>query len=80
MPSKGKYLALFIINFVMGVLWGLLSINGFVRLNNGINSGNVELAQSGAKKIKTMFIVGLIVNIVIIVAYVIIFAVAAGNS
>ena len=77
MPSRGKYIAIFVINWCMGILWGLLSLGAFITMNKAINAGDVEQAQKSAKKVQTIFIIGLIVTIVICVACIIIGAVSA---
>lgn len=77
MPSRGKYIAFFVINWCMGILWGLLSLGAFITMNKAINAGDVEQAQKSAKKVQTIFIIGLIVTIVICVACIIIGAVSA---
>ena len=77
MPSRGKYIAFFVINWCMGILWGLLSLGAFITMNKAINAGDVEQAQQSAKKVQTIFIIGLIVTIVICVACIIIGAVSA---
>ena len=77
MPSRGKYIAFFVSNWCMGILWGLLSLGAFITMNKAINAGDVEQAQKSAKKVQTIFIIGLIVTIVICVACIIIGAVSA---
>ena len=77
MPSRGKYIAFFVINWCMGILWGLLSLGAFITMNKAINAGDVEQAQKSAKKVQTIFIIGLIVTIVICVVCIIIGAVSA---
>ncbi len=76
MPSKGKHTAMFVFSFIFGVLWGLLSIGAFKTMNQRIAAGDVEGANQSAKKVRTFFWIGLIVNIVLVVAYIILFAVA----
>ena len=77
MPSRGKYIAFFVINWCMGILWGLLSLGAFITMNKAINAGDVEQAQKSAKKVQTIFIIGLIVTIVICVACILIGVVSA---
>ena len=76
MPSRGKYIAFFVVNWCMGILWGLLSLGAFITMNKAINAGDVEQAQKSAKKVQTIFIIGLIVTIVICVAAIVISIVA----
>ena len=80
MPSRGKHTVMFVFSFIFGVLWGLLSIGAFTTMNRAINAGDAVQAQASAKKVRTMFWVGLIVNIVLIVCYIIFFVVLASNG
>ena len=80
MPSRGKYIAMFILNFCFGVIFGLLSIGAFKTLNIAINSGDVAQAQRSAQKIKVLFIIGLAFTIISIVACIVIVAIAAANG
>ena len=80
MPSRGKYIAFFVINWCMGILWGLLSLGAFITMNKAINAGDVEQAQKSAKKVQTIFIIGLIVTIVICVAAIVLSIVTAGKG
>lgn len=74
MPSRGKHITMFVFSWIFGVLWGALSIGAFVTMNKRIEAGDVEGANQSAKKVRTMFWVGLIVNIVLIVFYIILVA------
>ena len=77
MPSRGKYIAFFVLNWAMGILWGLLSLGAFITMNRAINAGDVEQAQKSAKKVQTIFIIGLVVTIVLIVGLIILSVVGA---
>ena len=79
MPSRGKYIAFFVVNWCMGILWGLLSLGAFITMNKAINAGDVEQAQKSAKKVQTIFIIGLIVTIVLCVALIVLSIVTAGT-
>ncbi len=79
MPSRGKHTVMFVFSFIFGVIWGLLSIGAFKTMNIRINAGDVEGANVSAKKVRMFFWIGLIVNIVLIIAYIILFAVAASR-
>ena len=70
MPSKNGYLALVIIGFILGVLWGALSIGPYNDMKQAIEVGNVDEARKNAKKIRTFFIIGLVVNVLIVLGQV----------
>ena len=65
MPSQGTYLALVIVGFLLGIIWGAISIPQYKNLKLAISSGDVETAQACAKKIRTYIIIGLVVNVLI---------------
>ena len=67
MPSQGGYLALVILGFVLGILWGALSISPYRKMKAAINSGDVETAQANAKKIRTYVIIGIVLNVLIFI-------------
>ena len=71
MPDKGKHTVMFVFSFIFGVLWGLLSIGAFKTMNQRIAAGDVEGANQSAKKVRTMFTVGLVFTIVVVVLYII---------
>ena len=68
MPSQGGYLALIILGFVLGIIWGALSISPYRKMKAAINSGDMETAQANAKKIRIYVIIGLAINILIIIS------------
>lgn len=67
MPSTGLYLALTIIGFFLGVLWGALSISPYNKLKAAVAAGDADEANANAKKIRTYFIIGLVLNVLIII-------------
>ena len=67
MPSKGANLAMVIIGFFLGILWGILSIGPYQKLKLAIDNGDVEEAQANAKKIRIFFIIGVVVNVLFII-------------
>ena len=66
MPSKGGHLALVILGFVLGVLWGVLAIFPYRNMTAAINSGDVETAQANAKKIRIYVIIGVVLNVLVL--------------
>ena len=64
MPSKGGYLALVIFGFLIGVLWGALSISPYLKMKEAVDNGDAETAQANAKKIRIFVIVGLVLNVI----------------
>ena len=67
MPEKGFYLFLVIFGFVIGILWGALSISPYNKLKAAVDSGDYETANANAKKIRTYVIIGVVINAVVIV-------------
>lgn len=66
MPSKGGHLAMVIFGFMLGALWGGLSIAPYVRMKNAIEAGDEYTARENAKKVKIIFFIGLAVNVLFI--------------
>ena len=79
MPSRGKHTVMFVFSFIFGVLWGLLSIGAFKTMNLRIAAGDVEGANASAKKVRMFFWIGLIVNIVLVVFYIVLIASGASR-
>lgn len=67
MPSQGGHLALVILGFLFGILWGALSISPYNKMKEAIANGDAETAQANAKKIRTFVIIGLVINVLIII-------------
>ena len=67
MPSQGLYLVLMIIGFFLGVLWGCLSISPYKKMKAAIAANDSIEAKAQAKKILTIFIIGVVVNVLFIV-------------
>ena len=67
MPNKGTYLALVIVGFVLGIIWGAISISPYMNLGKCIEAGDVDGAWENANKIKKYVLIGLAVNVVVII-------------
>ena len=67
MPSKGLHLAMVIIGFFLGIIWGALSIGPYKNLSAAIAEGDVEAARANAKKIKIFFFIGLGLNVLLFI-------------
>ena len=67
MPSKGLHLTLTILGFLLGVLWGILCMGPYKAMSAAILNGDVEEAKKNAKKIRTFFIIGMVVNVLFVV-------------
>ncbi len=67
MPSKGGHLAMVIIGFLLGILWGILAISPYTRMKVAIEAGDAETAWANSKKVKTIFWIGVAVNVVFII-------------
>lgn len=67
MPSKGGYLALVILGFLLGIIWGVLAVFPYRKMTAAINSGDVEEAQANAKKVLIFVLIGVGVNVLIMI-------------
>ena len=65
MPSKGGYLALVIFGFILGIVWGVLSLGPYRNLKAAVDADDYYTAQENAKKIKRYILIGIVVNILI---------------
>ena len=63
MPKKGTYLTLTVLGFILGVLWGALCISPYGKLTAAIAANDYETAQANAKKIRIIFIIGMVINV-----------------
>ena len=63
MPSKGAYIALTILGFLCGIIWGVIDLVNYLPMSKAIDAGYYDEAWDKAKKIKIWTIVGVIVNI-----------------
>lgn len=68
MPSKGAYLALVILGFLLGILWGLLAIFPYYNMTKAINTGNTAEAWNNAKTIRLILLIGVGCNILLFFA------------
>ena len=66
-PKQNVYLALVIIGFFLGVLWGALSIRPYQEMKAAIARDDSDAAWENAKKVRTFFLIGLVINALIIV-------------
>ena len=71
MPSKGAHIALTIVAWMMGPLWGVLSLIQVIGMNKAINSGDAVEAQAKAKKVKLFAFIGIGVNVLFLIIYVV---------
>lgn len=67
MPSKGGHLAMVIIGFFLGILWGILSLSPYGKMKAAIDAGDADEAWANARKIKTFFWIGVAVNVLFII-------------
>ena len=65
MPSKGAYLALVILGFLLGILWGLLALFPYCNMAKAINTGNTTEAWNNAKTIRLILLIGVGCNILL---------------
>ena len=62
MPKRGLYLFFVIAGFCLGILWGILSLSPYNKMKFAIEDGDEDVAWANAKKIRTYFIISLIVS------------------
>ncbi len=67
MPNVNLYFILVILGFVLGIIWGALSISPYNRMKQAVAMNNYSEAQSCAKKIRTFALIGLAVNIIVFI-------------
>ena len=67
MPSKGGHLAMVIIGFLLGILWGILAISPYNKMKAAIEADDDVAAWEYSKKVKTIFWIGVAFNVVIII-------------
>ena len=66
MPSTGTYTALLVLGFVLGIIWGALSISPYQKMKAAIAAGDSATAWENAGKIKKYILIGVIVNVIIL--------------
>ncbi len=71
MPNASGYLVMVILGFLLGIIWGALSIGHYNKMKEAIAMNDSVSANSHAKKIRTFFIIGLVVNILLIIGQVV---------
>ena len=67
MPNQSIYLVLVIVGFVLGLIWGALSISPYNKMKAAIQSGDVATAQANAKKIRIFVIIGVVLNVLLFI-------------
>ena len=67
MPKKGTYTFLLVLGFLMGLIWGLLSLGPYKAMNAAVEAGNADEAWANAKKIKRFIIIGVVINVLILI-------------
>lgn len=70
MPNPSSYLVMVIIGFFLGILWGVLTIGSYTKLKDAVARNDSVEAQAQAKKIRTVFIIGLVINIFAFFGYI----------
>lgn len=64
MPKKGTYIALIVIGFLLGIIWGVYSLTQYSPMMQAVEAGDSTEAWARAKKIKIATILGVVANIV----------------
>ena len=67
MPKKGLYLVLTILGFLLGIIWGALSIGPYNKMKAAIEANDAAEAWLNAGKIKKWFMIGLVINILMFI-------------
>lgn len=67
MPSQGGHLFLVVLGFILGIIWGLLSMGSYKDMKAAIASGDSVTANKKAKSIRIIFIIGMIINILAVI-------------
>lgn len=63
MPKKGNYIALVVLGFLLGIVWGIYGITQYSPMVKAIEAGDETEAWTRAKRIKTATLIGAAVNI-----------------
>ncbi len=67
MPSQGGHLFLVVLGFILGIIWGLLSMGSYKDMKAAIASGDSVTANKKAKNIRIIFIIGMIISILAVI-------------
>ena len=67
MPVKGKYTAILVLSFLLGIIWGVLSIRPYMDMTKAINENNLSEAWDNAHQIKNYCLIGVGVNLMLLV-------------
>ncbi|MCR5565938.1 MAG: hypothetical protein K6F61_03740 [Clostridiales bacterium] len=63
LPKKGLYTFWLVVGFVTGVLWGLLSLSPYSKMNKAIKDNDPYEAWPNAKKVRMFALIGIGVNV-----------------
>lgn len=74
MPNRGKHIAMFVLTWVFFWICALFSIGAFITMNKRIAAGDAAGANESAKKVRTCFIVSLIIFAIVVVLYIVLIA------
>ena len=67
MPGKGFHLFLVILGFLLGVIWGALSVGPYKKMKEAITAGDSAEAWANARKIRRFVLIGVVVNVLFII-------------
>jgi hypothetical protein len=67
MPKKGLYKTLMILGWFLGIIWGALALSPYNKMKAAIEAGDVDAAWIYAKRVRLFFIIGLVINILMII-------------
>ncbi len=67
MPNQKLYLVFVILGFLLGIIWGALSVGHYTKLKAAIAADDATEAWANASAIKRYLIIGVIVNVILVV-------------
>ena len=68
MPSKGVAIALIVVGFVCGVIWGIIGVVQYGPMKAAIQRGDVVEAKDKFGVIRNATIIGVVINILFLIA------------
>ena len=67
MPNPTGALVMVIIGFLCGIIWGALALGHYNKMNNAIAIGDSMTANAEFKKVRTFFIIGIVISVLVII-------------
>ena len=70
-PNKKSVLFLIAVDFLCGIIWGIIGIVKYSPMKTAIENGDAETAQQKYKEIQIITLIALIINVFLMVLYLI---------